>query len=144
MATIEERLTALEAEVKHLKATRPAQAAAPVNLEADKYANFTVRKSPPNWLDKGGPDYAGTSIADTTPEFCDAVADFLDWQAAKDEAKNYSYVNGKGATVFPAEYARKDAARARAWAKRLRDDATSNQHRQAPRAATGSDDEIPF
>ena len=139
--SIEQRLAILEAEVRGLKADKSGGPAAPreVNLDTDKYANFTVRKSPPNWLTSGGHDYAGDAIASTTPEFCEALAEFLDWQAAKDEAKNYSYVNANGKTVFPAQYARTDAQRCRAWAVRLRADAQANAHRQV-----GQQDEIPF
>ncbi len=110
MKSVEERLAALEAIIESLR---------PVDL-SDKYADFTIRRSPPQWLEGGGPDYTGHTISQTTPEFCDAIASYLDWTAAKDEAKNYSYVNGKGDTVFPAKFARKDAARARAWAAKLR------------------------
>lgn len=116
--TIEQRIAELEATVAKLQGA--AASAQPVDLASDKYADLTVRRSPPKWLESGGPDYTGTAISQTTPEFCDALAAYLDWTAAKDEAKNYSYVNGKGETVFPAKYARKDAARARAWAVRLR------------------------
>ncbi len=110
MKSIEERLSALEVAIEAMK---------PADL-SDKYADFVVRRSPPQWLESGGPDYTGTNISQTTPEFCDAIASFLDWQASKDEAKGYSYVNGKGDTVFPAKFARKDAQRARGWAQRLR------------------------
>ncbi len=143
--SIEERLSALEAAVAAMKPQ------APVNLDTDKYADFAVRKSPPKWIDSGGRDYTGENISTTTPEFCDAIADFLDWQAEKDEAKNYSYVNGKGETVFPAKFARKDAARARAWAVKLR--ATPQRSWQPPAARAPqpdrsqgevSDDELPF
>ena len=109
--SLEERVAALESAVEALR---------PVDVSGDKYADFTVRRSPPQWLEGGGPDYAGQPISSTTPEFCDAIASFLSWQADKDEAKNYSYVNAKGDTVFPAKFARKDAARARAFAVKLR------------------------
>ena len=109
--SIEERVAALESAVEAMR---------PVDIGGDKYADFTIRRCPPSWTESGGPDYTGQPISSTTPEFCDAIASFLDWQAGKDEAKNYSYVNGKGDTVFPAKYARKDAARARAFAVKLR------------------------
>lgn len=118
--TVEERLAALERTVATMRANAPPSEK--IDLTSP-YANFVVRKSPKNWLASGGHDYAGECIASTSPEFCEALAEFLDWQASKDEAKNYSYVNAKGTTVFPAKYARTDAARCRAWAERMRDDA---------------------
>lgn len=145
--TVEERLATLESIVESLR---------PVDL-SDKYADFTVRRSPPQWLESGGHDYTGQPISTTSPEFCDAVASFLDWQAGKDEAQNKTYVNGAGKTVAPAVYARKDAARARAWAARLRSTprrqaapapAPRRQHGPPPAPAYGDysdgNDEIPF
>lgn len=109
--TLEERVAALESIIESLR---------PVDL-SDRYADFTIRKSPPQWLTSGGHDFAGQPISTTSPEFCDAIASFLTWQAEKDEEQNKTYVNAKGVTVAPAVYARKDAARARAWAARLRE-----------------------
>lgn len=132
MKTVEERLAALESAVEAMR---------PVDIAGDKYADFTIRRSPPQWLEGGGPDYTGQPISSTTPEFCDAIASFLDWTAGKDEAKSYSYVNSKGDTVFPAKFARKDAARARAWAVKLRENrrpgasAAAPPRRQAPTQA---------
>jgi hypothetical protein len=138
MKTIEERLTALEATVAAMRASAPASTPLEVDLASDRFADFAIRKCPPKWLESGGPDYAGRTISETTPEFCDALASFLDWQAARDEAKNYSYTNQKGDVVFPAKFARKDAARARAWAKKLRAD---SPRAFEPLHASG---EIPF
>ena len=150
--TLEDRVTTLEGIVAAMRAA--SENSKPVDLTADKYADFSVRKCPPKWIDSGGRDYSGEPISTTTPEFCDAIASFLDWQAAKDEEKNYSYVNQTtGKTVFPAQYARKDAARARAWAVKLRATPqaagwTPPKARQAPAPAgdygTNDNDEIPF
>ncbi len=150
--TLEERIAKLEGIVETLRAI--AEAAKPVDL-TDKYADFTIRKCPPKWIDSGGRDYTGETISSTTPEFCDAIASFLDWQAERDESKNYSYVNAKGDTVFPAKYARKDAARARAWATKLRAAPATGGQWQPPKGARkpqqapqveygGNEDEIPF
>jgi hypothetical protein len=141
--TVEQRLAILEAEVRGLKAGTPIGSVVPVDLDHDKYANFTVRKSPPNWLSSGGHDYVGMSISETPPEFCEAMAEFLDWQASKDEAKNYSYTNAKGKQVFPAKFARLDAARSRAWAKRLRAEGRSSG-RQLSIEPKDDADAIPF
>ncbi len=139
MKTIEERLASLEAAVAAL---RPQVA---VDLATDQYADFVVRKCPPRWIDSGGRDYTGEHISTTTAEFCDAIAGFLTWQAEKDEAKNYSYVNAAGKTVFPAKFARTDAARARAWAVKLRK-APPAQARAAAASdyASDADELLPF
>lgn len=150
--SIEERLAAAEKEIATLKSI--VESLRPVDVTGDKYADFTIRRCPPSWIESGGPDYTGQPISSTTPEFCDAIASFLDWTAVKDEAKNYSYVNQKGDTVFPAKFARKDAARARAFAVKMR--ATPRRaeapapapRRQAPTQAnlgdSYDDSEIPF
>jgi hypothetical protein len=135
--SLEERLSTLESIVESLR---------PVDL-SDKYADFTVRKTPPKWIESGGADMTGVAISQTSPEFCDAIASFLDWQAKCDEEKNYSYVNGKGVTVFPAVYARKDAARARAWGQRLRESRPGPGVRAgtaATRPSHSDADEMPF
>jgi hypothetical protein len=169
--TSEERFAALERRLATVESQLEAQK--PVDL-SDRYADFTIRKSPPQWLQSGGHDFAGQPISTTSPEFCDAIASFLDWQASKDEEQGKTYVNAKGVTVAPAVYARKDAARARAWATRLRENrrtpvaapgawatrlrenrrtpvAAPGPRRQSPAAPAqptfgdyGSDDEIPF
>lgn len=132
--SLEDRVAALEAAIESLK---------PVDL-SDKYADFVVRKSPPNWITSGGHDYSGELVSKTSPEFCDALASFLDWQASKDEEQKKSYVNAKGATVFPAVFARKDAGRARAWAKRMRETAQPAVANSWTAPRTGTDDGIPF
>lgn len=156
MTSIDERLAATERRLATVESIL--ESLRPVDL-SDKYADFTVRRSPPQWLSSGGEDYTGQPISTTTPEFCEAIASFLDWTAQKDEEKNHSYVNNAGKTVFPAPYARKDAARARAWAAKLRaaprrTAVTASSHRrQAPATPAqpsfpseyeDGNDEIPF
>ena len=142
--TTEERIASLEAAVALLAAS--VAALKPVDISGDKYADFMVRRSPPKWLESGGPDYSGQPISTTSPEFCEALAGYLDWTAQKDEEKNHSYVNSAGKTVFPAPFARKDAARARAFAVKMRADATkAPPRRQAELTSYSTDtDEIPF
>lgn len=137
--TVEERLTAIEAQLSAMK---------PVDIVGDRFADFIVRRSPPKWLESGGPDYTGQPISTTSPEFCDALAGFLDWTAEKDEASGRTYVDGKGVTRSPVAFARKDAARARAFAAKMRADAVKGgpprrQAGPAPRSEYDSD-EIPF
>ncbi|MBA2683244.1 MAG: hypothetical protein H0U66_01960 [Gemmatimonadaceae bacterium] len=137
--TVEQRLAALEAAVAALK---------PVDISNDQYADFKIRRCPPRWLESGGPDYTGQPISTTSPEFLDALAGFLTWQAEKDELRNHSYVNGKGETVFPAPFARRDAARARAFAAKMRANAAKGAPPRRPAGPASyendANDPIPF
>ncbi len=137
--TVEQRLAALEAAVAALK---------PVDISGDKYADLTVRRCPPSWLESGGPDYTGQPISSTTPEFLDALAGYLDWTAQKDEEKNHSYINAKGDKVFPAPFARRDASRCRAFAAKMRADAAKGAppRRQAGPSSyeNDADESLPF
>jgi len=84
-----------------------------------QYGDPEVRKDPPKW---DGAIYAGHRYSQTTPEYLDSLAGFFDWKAGKyDEAANAAPGTPEAeAKVKYARYARKDAARARGWAKRLR------------------------
>ena len=69
-------------------------------------------KDPRDWT---GDNMRGRRFSECPPEYLDLVADRLDWFAEKAEESGETY-NGK--PVAP--YKRKDAARARGWARRLR------------------------
>lgn len=84
--------------------------AADVDLDSE-YGNFSIRKDPPKWV---GRSFVGCRLSECTPDFLDAFASFCDWKAGKDESE------GTPEKLKYAGYARKDAARARGWAKRLR------------------------
>lgn len=68
-----------------------------------------IRKDPPRW---SGESFVGCHYSQTTPEYLDEVAGFKDWQASKND--------GVEAKKKYAAYDRKDAARARGWAARMR------------------------
>lgn len=96
------------------------------------HGNPVVKFSPTRW---GGEDFRGKRYGDCTPEFLDVLASSLEWSADNPQ-------EGKGRFV---EWNRKDAARARGWAARLR---RGGADAQAARDAAGSEaesaDEIPF
>lgn len=128
--SIEERLTALEAAVAALK---------PIDVGDlnSEWANFVIRKCPPSWLKSGGPDYEGRRLSETSPEFCDALASMLDWRAGKETEENKTYLKKTTGESLPvAPLTRKDAARCRAWAKRLRE--------TLPTAKAPDSEELPF
>lgn len=74
-----------------------------------QYGDPVIRRDPKRWT---GESYVGSKFSETTPEYLEEVASFKDWQAGKDAAAGDTKKAG---------YNRKDAARARGWAKRLRE-----------------------
>lgn len=109
---IERMLIAIVASFDAGKA-RPASMSSPsptVDLDSD-FGNFSIRKDPPRWK---GQSYVGRRLSECPPEYLDELAQFSEWKAGKDEEK------GTDEGRKYAGYARKDAARARGWADRLR------------------------
>lgn len=74
-----------------------------------QWGNPTV-KDPKRWT---GPTYSGKRMSECPPEYLEELADFKDWQADKREDEGPDGIKKAG-------YCRKDAARARGWAERLR------------------------
>lgn len=103
------------------------------------YGNPVVKFVPTRW---GGEDFRGKRFSECTPEFLDVLASALQWSADNPQ-------EGKGRFV---EFNRKDAARARGWAARLRGGGADAQaqataadgHREAGDPEGGSADDIPF
>ena len=71
-----------------------------------------IRKDSPQWLKKGGASYVGRKFSECPSDYLLALATFFDWKASKDEAE------GTPEKLKYAGYSRKDAGRARGWAKR--------------------------
>lgn len=83
------------------------------------YGDEIIKKSPKRWLDDGGADFAGCKMSECPPEFLRAFASLNDWMADRDDAAKKTYTNKKTGLDGPKSvFARKTAARARAWAKR--------------------------
>lgn len=136
--SIEERLANLEAAVAALK---------PIELGDlnSEYNNPRVYKSPKTWLQSGGIDYEGKRLSETSPEFCEAFAGFMEWKAGKEAEENKTYEKKATGERLPvAPLTRKDAARARAWAARLRGLSSSPAPAGSGYGGTGSDSDLPF
>jgi hypothetical protein len=127
-------------------APRPATSAASTEVASDTdldspHGDPEVRRDPPRW---DGPSFKGRHFSQTSPEYLDDLAGFLDWRASKEEEepdkKQY------------AKYSRLDAKRARGWAARLRGrPATQAAAASAPHADafeggafSEGEDDIPF
>lgn len=78
-----------------------------------EWGNPSVRKDPKRWV---GDSFAGCRLSECPPAYLDQLADLYDWMGDKDEEENKLH---KGKPTAP--YKRRDAARCRGWAKRLRE-----------------------
>jgi hypothetical protein len=111
-----------------------------------EYGDPAVRKNPSRWT---GADFAGCKMSECPPEYLDAVASLFDWMADKDDEagrNGETYLSKKtGQPVAKSgAFKRKDAARARGWAKRKRDGWAApamNQRQAAPANATQPKDD---
>ena len=118
--TVVRLLTSIDASLKKLVGQQQAVlAAAPKPVadakdldspHGDPVLRFTVR----NWT---GAPYKGRRFSECPPALLDMIADSLEYFARKDDEENAVTNNGKPKSV----YRRADAARARGWAKRMRD-----------------------
>lgn len=94
-----------------------------------QWGNPEIRKDPPKWIEAGKASYVGRKLSACPSDYLQALAGFYDWQADRDEKSGR--VDAKGRPTAP--YSRRDAARARGWAKR-------NEENQPPLF----DEENPF
>ena len=79
-----------------------------------QYGNPQVKFDPRDWT---GPSMKGREMSECPAEFLEMLAGTFDYFAMKAEEADEKTSSGK--PVAP--YKRKDAARARGWAKRIRD-----------------------
>jgi len=101
---------------------KPTTAAAGGEVATDaeldgQYGDPEIKKDPTRWQ---GESFVGRRYSETSPEYLDMVASLEDWRAGKDdEAGQRGEMNNRGKPK-DGYFARKNAARARGWAKRLR------------------------
>lgn len=103
----------LKAIVRYLQATAPKPIAPDRDLDGphgDPVLKFTVR----DWT---GASYKGRRFSECPAELLEMIAETLDYFAA--QAEKTDERTGSGKPV--ADYKRADAARARGWAKRVRE-----------------------
>jgi len=79
-----------------------------------QHGNPVVKFHPRDWI---GPPCKGRKFSECPPDFLDMLAETFDYFAGKAEEAGEQTSTGK--PVAP--YKRKDAARARGWAKRIRE-----------------------
>lgn len=139
---IVELLTSIDGTLKRLEqrgspaqraAASPAHPAAPssagVNLD-DKYGDPVIKaKDPRDW---NGPTMMGRKFSECPPEYLDLLAIRLDYFA--DKAQTNGETTNRGLPKAP--FMRKDAARARGWAARLRGGWGTAGRQAAPRPSS--------
>lgn len=105
-------LRSIDASLKALLRSQGSQSAIPANVASDadldgQYGNPEVRaKDPRDWT---GEPMKGRRFSECPPDYLDMIAKRFDYFASKEEDPK------------KAGYSRKDAARARGWARRIRD-----------------------
>ncbi|MEZ4393376.1 MAG: hypothetical protein R3A48_20000 [Polyangiales bacterium] len=160
MNSLEDRLERIEKKLDALLARQQGAqgvgATAEIDVDIDgPRGDPEVRFMPKRWT---GPDHKGQTFSSCEPEFLDLLAEAYEWFAQRDDETGALDKNGSPKS----RWSRLDAARARAWAARLRgrDGETASPRR--PRAAPadrprrpapsrsvdsfdgGDDSEIPF
>ncbi len=130
MSTLEERLDRIERKLDTLLATLKTNGGAPrsaagaagagasagSDIDADidgPRGDPEVRFMPRRW---SGPDYKGQKFSSCDPDFLDTLAEAYEWFAQRDDESGAVDKNGGPKS----KWGRLDAARARAWATRLR------------------------
>lgn len=117
-------LVSIDTTLKHLLALSTHRAAAKGSTGgtiADdrdldgKYGDPELKYLPRDWT--GDPSFKGLRFSECPPELLDMVAESCEYSARKAAEKNEMTAKGKPV----ADYRRQDAARARGWAKRMRD-----------------------
>ena len=116
-STTEQMLVVLRSIDATLKRMASAQESPTIADAADldgQYGDPTLKLMPKAWK---GDNYKGRRFSECPPELLDQVASLLDWLAQKADENDERTSSDKPVAPFK----RRDAARARGWAKRLRD-----------------------
>jgi len=119
----------LKAIARALVKAAPAEVADDRELDS-QYGDPPVKFNPRDWT---GDSYKGRHFSECPPDFLDMLASAFDYFAKKSDDAGELTAAGKPKSL----YSRKDAARARGWAKRHRE---RGFDAEAPQLATVGDD----
>lgn len=110
-------LRSIDTTLKHMlalmEARQPKAAATDRDLDG-QYGNPQVKVMPRDWT---GPSFKGRKYSECPAELLELVAEMQDYFARKAEESHETTSRGRPV----AEFRKADAARARGWAKRVRD-----------------------
>jgi hypothetical protein len=116
LAAVEARLAALEgngaAGPKNSATGKPI--ADDDELDSER-GDPVVKRDPKNWE---GESYAGCTMSQCPPKYLRMLASLFDWMGDKDDEQGKTWKNREGKEIPASTFKRKDAARARGWAKR--------------------------
>lgn len=112
-STLKALLALTQQRTAQMRATAPKPVASDRELDS-KYGDPKVKFMPRDW---SGPSFVGRLMSECPAELLDLLAETFDYFGDKAERENE--MTDKGKPV--AAYKRQDAARARGWAKRVRD-----------------------
>lgn len=113
LRSIDASLKQLVQQSKARQASQPKPVADDRDLDG-KYGNPLIKFKPRDWT---GPSFKDRRMSECPAEFLEMAAKSYDWFAEQAEKNNERTNSGRPA----ADYKRADAARARGWAKRIRD-----------------------
>ena len=122
--------------VKIATSNQPKPAASDRDLDS-QYGDPEVKTEPRDWT---GDSCKGRRMSECPAEFLDLLAEMFDYFADKAEAANEKASNGKP----KAEYNRRDAARARGWARRIRSGYKPSARPAEVESGWSSGDQSPF
>lgn len=112
-ATLKAMLALAQQRQVQARASQPKAVASDRDLDG-KYGDPVVKFNPRDW---NGASFKSRHFSECPPEFLDQLAQAFDWFAEQADQKGDVATNGKPAST----YKRADAARARGWAKRVRE-----------------------
>jgi hypothetical protein len=131
-------LRSIDASLKALVKVAQARKSAPQGKKVaddrdldSQWGNPTVFFNPRDWT---GPSFRDRRMSECDPDFLEMLAETFDYFADKAEENDERIEGGKANGKPVAPYKRKDAARARGWAQRIRDG-------KVPVGAGASDDD---
>jgi len=123
--------------LKLLRSMAPAQIASDKDMDG-RYGDPEVRFDPRDWT---GNPCKGRKFSQCPAAFLEMLAETLDYFAAKNDEEKAVTANGKPKSFFD----RADAARARGWAKRIRDGKVKQVEPSAdPDDPFNASEDIPF
>lgn len=117
LRSIDASLKSIDASFKQLAKQRQASAPKAVATDRDldgRYGDPVLRLMPRDWT---GPSFKDRPMSQCPPELLDLAAEMFEYFAKKADAADERTDKGKPV----GDYRRQDAARARGWAKRMRD-----------------------